>query len=60
MALPRIAEQMNIMQKNVAKLVKLQGGTPSTKAQSYFSSSKFRENVYEASFNKNTKGTTPK
>ena len=59
MALPRIAEQMNIMQKNVAKLVKLQGGTPSTKAQSYFSSSKFRENVYEASFNKNTKGTTP-
>ena len=58
-ALPRIAEQMNIMQKNVAKLVKLQGGTPSTKAQSYFSSAKFRENAYEATFNKNAKGTTP-
>ena len=57
MALPRIAEQMNIMQKNVAKLVKLQGGTPSTKAQSYFSSAKFRENAYEATFNKNAKGT---
>jgi hypothetical protein len=37
----------------------MQGGTPSTKAQSYFSSSKFRENAYEATFNKNAKGTTP-
>ena len=59
MSLPRIAEQMNIMQKNIAKMVKLQGGTPSTKAQNYFSSAKFRENAYEASFNKNAKGTTP-
>ena len=57
MALPRIAEQMNIMQKNVAKLVKLQGGTPSTKAQNYFSSSKMRENAYEASLNK--RNTSP-
>ncbi len=57
MALPRIAEQMNIMQKNVAKLVKLQGGTPSTKAQNYFSSLKMRENAYEASLNK--KNTAP-
>lgn len=59
MALPAMASQMNIMQKNIAKLVKLQGGTPSTKAQSYFSSAKFRENAYEATFNKNAKGTTP-
>ena len=57
MALPRIAEQMNIMQKNVAKLVKLQGGTPSTKAQNYFSSLKMRENAYEASLNK--RNTSP-
>ena len=59
MALPAMASQMNIMQKNIAKLVKLQGGTPSTKAESYFSSAKFRENAYEATFNKNAKGTTP-
>ena len=59
MSLPRIAEQMNIMQKNIAKMVKLQGATPSTKADSYFSNAKFRENAYEASFNKNAKGTTP-
>jgi hypothetical protein len=59
MALPAMASQMNIMQKNIAKLVKMQGGTPSTKAQNYFSSAKFRENAYEATFNKNAKGTTP-
>jgi len=58
MALPRIAEQMNIMQKNVAKLVKLQGETPSSKADSFFSNSKFRENAYESTFNKNAK-TSP-
>jgi len=57
MALPRIAEQMNIMQKNVAKLVRLQGGTPSTKAQNYFSGLKMRENAYEASLNK--RNTSP-
>jgi len=59
MSLPRIAEQMNIMQKNIAKMVKLQGATPSTKADSYFSSAKFRENAYESTFNKNSRGTTP-
>lgn len=59
MALPAMASQMNIMQKNIAKLVKMQGGTPSTKSQNYFSNAKFRENAYEATFNKNAKGTTP-
>jgi murein DD-endopeptidase MepM/ murein hydrolase activator NlpD len=59
MSLPRLAEQMNIMQKNVAKLVRLQGETPSTKANNFFSDSKFRENAYEATFNKNARGTTP-
>jgi hypothetical protein len=59
MALPAMASQMNIMQKNIAKLVKMQGGTPSTKAQNYFSSAKFRENAYEATFNKNARSTTP-
>ena len=55
MALPAMAKQMNIMQKNIAKLVKVSGGTPTTKADSFFSSSKFRENQYEAQFNKGTK-----
>jgi hypothetical protein len=59
MALPAMASQMNIMQKNIAKLVKLQGATPSIKADSYFSNAKFRENAYEATFNKNARSTTP-
>jgi len=56
MSLPSIAKQMNITQKNIAKLVKLQGGTPSNKADSYFSNAKFRENAYEASYVKNKEG----
>jgi len=59
MSLPKIAEQMNIMQKNIAKMVRLQGATPSSKADSYFSSAKFRENAYEATFNKNVRTATP-
>lgn len=51
MALPAMAKQMNIMQKNTAKLVKIWGGTPTTKADSFFSNSKFRENQYESQFN---------
>lgn len=57
MALPAMAKQMNIMQKNIAKLVTVSGGTPTKKADSFFSSSKFRENQYEAQFNKGTKPT---
>jgi hypothetical protein len=57
MALPAMAKQMNIMQKNIAKLVKIWGGSPSTKADSFFSNSKFRENQYESQFNKGTKPT---
>lgn len=47
MALPIIASQINIMQKNVAKLVKIQGVSPSQRADAFFSSAKFRENAYE-------------
>ena len=57
MSLPVIATQMNLMQKNIAKMVKLSGGTPTTKADSFFKDSKFRENAYEATFNKNNKST---
>ena len=43
MALPAMASKMNIMQKNIAKLVKLQGATPSIKADSYFSNATFQK-----------------
>ena len=41
MALPSIAKQMNIMQKNIAKLVTIWGGKPTSKADSFFSNAKF-------------------
>lgn len=47
MMLPIIASQINIMQKNVARLVKIQGVSPSQRADAFFSSAKFRENAYE-------------
>jgi hypothetical protein len=59
MSLPIMASQMNLMQKNIAKIVKLSGGTPSSKADSFFTNSKFRENAYEASYNKNSRNTSP-
>ena len=46
MALPSMAKQMNIMQKNIAKLVTIWGGKPTSKADSFFSNAKFRENQY--------------
>jgi len=52
MALPSMAKQMNIMQKNIAKLVTIWGGKPTSKADSFFSNAKFRENQYEAQFGK--------
>jgi hypothetical protein len=51
MALPSMAKQMNIMQKNIAKLVRVFGEKPSSKADSFFSNAKFRENQYESQFN---------
>lgn len=57
MALPAMAKQMNIMQKNIAKLVTTFGEKPSTKADSFFSSAKFRENQYESQFSSNKKPT---
>ena len=43
MALPAMAKQMNIMQKNIAKLVTVSGGTPTKKADSFssFSTKKY-------------------
>ena len=60
MSLPAIASQVNITQKNVSKLVRLQGQTPSTKADSFFSNAKFRENAYESAYGKASKTTSSK
>ena len=58
MALPIIANQINIMQKNIAKLVRIQGGNPSQRADSFFSSAKFRENAYESALSQGKKSPT--
>jgi hypothetical protein len=58
MALPSIAKQMNIMQKNIAKLVTIWGGKPTSKADSFFSNAKFRENAYESQFKARDKQPT--
>ena len=58
MALPSMAKQMNIMQKNIAKLVTIWGGKPTSKADSFFSNAKFRENQYESQFKAGDKQPT--
>lgn len=49
---PSMARDMNLMRMNIAKLVKLQGGTPSTRADMFFSRSKERELMYETQMGK--------
>jgi muramidase (phage lysozyme) len=58
MALPSMARDMNVMRQNIIKMVKLQGGTPTNKADAFFSKSKDREAMYENLFKKD-KTTTP-
>lgn len=53
MGIPMMARDMNVMRQNVVKLVKLQGGTPSTKADMFFSKAKEREAMYESAMEKN-------
>lgn len=58
---PSMARDMNLMRMNIAKLVKLQGGTPSTKADMFFSRSRDRELMYENQMGKfsRVKSNTP-
>lgn len=58
MALPSMARDMNVMRQNIIKMVKLQGGTPTNKADAFFSKSKDREAMYENLFKKD-KATSP-
>ena len=52
MVLPSMARDMNVMRQNIVKMVKLSGGTPSTKADAFFLKSKERESLYESKFGK--------
>ena len=51
--LPSMARDMNLMRMNIIKLVKLQGGTPSMKADMFFSRAKEREMLFENQYGKN-------
>lgn len=57
MALPSMARDMNVMRQNVIKLVKLQGGTPTNKADAWFMKAKEREAAYESQFGASRKPT---
>jgi hypothetical protein len=52
MVLPMMARDMNLTRQNIAKLVKLQGGTAATKADMFFKRSAERESLYESKFGK--------
>jgi hypothetical protein len=54
MVLPAMARDMNIMRQNIGKLVKLQGGVATTKADMFFKRAGEREAAYESQFGKKT------
>ena len=57
LAMPAMARDMFLMKENMAKLVKLQGGTPKTKAGDFFSRQSAREAAFENKFNRPTSPT---
>jgi hypothetical protein len=56
LALPSMARDMHLVKQNIIKMVKLQGGTATTKAGDFFSRQSAREAAFE---NKYSKPTTP-
>ncbi len=52
MILPAMARDMNLMRQNIAKIVKLQGGTAATKADMFFRRAAERESIFESAFSK--------
>jgi hypothetical protein len=52
--LPAMARDMNLMRMNMQKMVKLSGGTPSTKADMFFKRAGDRESAYESQFKKSS------
>ena len=57
LAMPAMARDMYLMKQNMVKLVKLQGGTPTTKAGDFFSRQSAREAAFENKYNKPTTPT---
>jgi hypothetical protein len=53
LALPSMARDMHLVKQNIMKLVKLQGGTPQTKAGDWFQRQAAREAAFESKFAKN-------
>jgi len=48
MMMPGMARDMNVMRQNIVKMVKLSGGSPSTKADMFFMKASEREKSYES------------
>jgi len=57
--LPAMARDMNLMRMNMQKMVKLSGGTPSTKSDMFFKRAGDREAQYEGQYKKNSGGLAP-
>lgn len=55
LVLPSIHRDFNVIRQNIGKLVKLEGGTPRLKADTWFKKSKIRETQYETKFDEKTK-----
>jgi len=58
MALPAMAKQMNMMQKNIGNLTQYMTGKKSKGPDSYFKDASFRENAYESQFKAGDKQPT--
>jgi hypothetical protein len=52
LVLPLMARDFDIMKKNIIKLVKLNGGIPTSRAESFFMTQKQKEEALEARFGK--------
>jgi hypothetical protein len=59
LVLPSMARDMNVMRQNIVKLVKLQGGTASTKADMFFMKAGEREAAYENQIGASKQSTSP-
>ena len=55
MVLPAMARDMNLMRQNIAKIVKMQGGTAATKGDMFFRRAAERESMFESAFSKMVK-----
>lgn len=57
-SLPMMSRDMNVMRQNIVKLVKISGGTPSTRADMFFMKAKDREASYESQFGRRSTSPT--